>query len=395
MHSRPFSHLFVHRELYYGRIFAVCGWPDRLFFMVNVMNPARIFAYSLLLPILAGCLSDNDSALRVSEDSLSAPIPAEIRQVAALGNLPLEIQVSVNGTLVRQVPATGTEDNIPVVVNLPADQNNTIDLAWFATVNAQKLLLADFSTVITPGTSEIDVSSYNSVGDRFDEDGDNLSNLKEAQENRNLLSEFDVTVPFQTTFGGVFSDILSDGIDPDTSGGTVEVDDPSSFALRHDGTNMEVYICGRDQTLQGDNEAGDGQYWHDDTVFIFLDGNDSDSSNYDNVDDFQIGFVRSTNRMVVSKGAGNQFCPQGACITPPTFFNASSNCEYELIVSLPMAELNITPGTAVGFDIEITDDDDGGLREGSSAWIGFNDRSDLNPSTFGTITLSPVTAAGQ
>lgn len=358
------------------------------------MNPARIFAYSLLLPVLAGCLSDSDSTLRVSENSLSAPIPAEIRQVAALSNLPLEVQVSINGNLVRQVPATGTEDNIPVVVDLPADQNNTIDLAWFATVNSRKLLLADFSTVVTPGTSELNVSSYNSVGERFDTDSDGRSNLSEAQDNRNLLSEFDVTVPFQTTFGGVFSDILGDGIDPDTSGDEVEVDNPSSFALRHDGTNMEVYICGRDQTLQGDNEVGDGQYWHDDTVFIFLDGNDSDSANYDNVDDFQIAFVRATGRMVVSKGAGNQFCPNGACITPPTFFNNSSDCAYELSVSLPMAELNITPGTSVGFDIEITDDDNGGLREGSSAWIGFDDRSDLNPSTFGTITLSPVTAIG-
>ena len=55
---------------------------------------------------------------------------------------------------------------------------------------------------------------------------------------------------------------------------------------------------------------------------------------------------------------------------------------------MPLAELNMTPGTAIGFDIEITDDDNGGLRDGSSAWIGFDDRSDLDPSTFGTITLN-------
>ena len=74
--------------------------------------------------------------------------------------------------------------------------------------------------------------------------------------------------------------------------------------------------------------------------------------------------------------------------TSTGFFNNSSSCEYELEVTLPLAELNMTPGTAIGFDIEITDDDNGGLRDSSSGWIGFDDRSDLDPSTFGTITLN-------
>ena len=92
--------------------------------------------------------------------------------------------------------------------------------------------------------------------------------------------------------------------------------------------------------------------------------------------------------MIVAKGGGNQFCAAGACIPPPVFFNNSSSCEYEMEVTLPLAELNMTPGSAIGFDIEITDDDNGGLRDSSSGWIGFDDRSDLDPSTFGTITLN-------
>lgn len=355
-------------------------------YLHNTCSPMVLVLLPLL--ILTGC--DGDSSLRTDGEMLSAPIPSEIRQIAALGNMPLEIQVSVNGEVAREVPASGTEDSVGIVVNLPAEQNNEVELAWFAIINSEKLLLADFSTVITPGTTELNVANYNSIGTRFDTDGDGRSNLSEAQDNRNLQSQFDVVVPRQTGFGGVFSDIIADGIDQDISGDTVEDDRPSTFSLRHDGTNMVVYVCGRDQTLQGDNISsdGDGQYWHDDTVFIFLDGADSDSSSYDGVDDFQIGFVRQTEEMIVAKGGGNQFCTAGACIPPPAFFNNSSSCEYELEVTLPLAELNMTPGTAIGFDIEITDDDNGGLRDSSSAWIGFDDRSDLNPSTFGTITLN-------
>jgi len=342
-----------------------------------------------LLPfvmLLIGC--DGDTSMRTSGDTLTAPIPAEIRQIAALGNRQLEIQVSVNGELTSVVPASGTEDSIRTVVNLPAEQNNEVMLAWYAIIRSEKLLLADFSTIITPGTSELNVTNYNSTGARFDADGDGRSNLSEAKENRELLSLFDAEVPLQTTFGGVFNDILDDGIDLDISGDVVEEDRLSSFSLRHDGTNLVVYVCGRDQSLQGDNTATDGRYWHDDTIFIFLDGGDSNNGSYDGVDDFQLAFIRDTGEMRVSKGLQNQFCTAGACIPPANFYNDSSACEYEMEVSLPLAELNMTAGTAIGFDIEITDDDNGDLREGSSGWIGFEDSSDLDPSTFGTIRLN-------
>ena len=47
----------------------------------------------------------------------------------------------------------------------------------------------------------------------------------------------------------------------------------------------------------------------------------------------------------------------------------------------------MTIGESIGFDLEITDDDNGGEREGSSGFVGFDDRSDLDPSSFGKIIL--------
>ncbi|MEM7259734.1 MAG: sugar-binding protein, partial [Pseudomonadota bacterium] len=249
--------------------------------------------------------------------------------------------------------------------------------------------LADFTEIVTPGVTVLNVLNYNNTGERFDADGDGRSNLSEAIDNRNLLSQFDLEVPLLNSFGGPVAQITDDGVDGDTSGGgQIETDENSTFRLRHTGSELIVNVCGNDQTLIGDNsaEGGNGQYWHDDTVFLYIDGSDNDSQTYDQVDDFQFAFVRSTEAFIVSK-APPQFCPTNDCVEF-SFFQNSTECEYELSVTLPLNDLNIALDSPVGFDVEIVDDDDGDLREGSSAWIGFNDQSNLDPSTFGTIRLN-------
>ncbi len=330
---------------------------------------------------------DSQPTTPLEGGQIALPVPAAIRQIATLNSLPLEIQISVNNEIVRVVPVGNPDELTTTIVNVPINQNNEIKLAWFAIVGTEKVLLAERSELVPAGRTELNINNYNSTGPEFDADGDGRFNLSEARENRNLLSAIDLEVPFQTAFGGAFANLNSDGIDPDTSGEIGEDDEPTAFSLRHDGSSLIVYVCGKDKTLQGDSLDTNGQYWHDDTVFIYLDGADSDNDSFDGIDDFQIGFIRSTGEMRVSEGGNGQFCPGGACITH-SFYNTSTLCEYELSVNLPLADFNMTIGSPIGFDIEITDDDNGGLREGSSAWIGFDDRSDQKPSTFGTINLN-------
>ncbi len=337
--------------------------------------------------LLAGCFGD--AAVVLDGNRLTAPMPADIRRIASLANTTLQFRVSVNGELQRSVPVTGAND-ASTIVNIPAGRNNELYLAWYAIEGTTAVLLADLETTVEAGTTELNVSDYTSTGPGFDLDGDRRTNLSEARENRNLLSAFDVQVPLQTSFGGAFEDLSADGIDEDVSNDAPEDDSVTTMALRHDGTELVVYICGQDQTLQGDNSAldGDGQYWHDDTVFIYVDGADSDNSSYDGFDDFQFAFVRSTQQMIVSKGGDNPFCGLGSCVRHNFLPSGNSACEYELEVFLSFADLNISLGEPVGFDVEITDDDNGGLREGSEGWIGDGDRSDRDPSTFGTIRLN-------
>ena len=343
---------------------------------------------SLAFLLGLGACGSSDQIVEISDGTLAVPVPQNLRQIAALQSNQLEIQISVNRNVVRFLPVSGEDEIVRTVINMPADQNNEITVGWYAIVGSRKIILAEFTEIVTPATTELDVPNYNSTGDRFDADGDGRTNLAEAIDNRNLLSQFDLEVPFLNSFGGTIALISNDGVDIDTSGELLEDDDDSIFRLRHNGSELVVYLCGKDQTLVGDNseEGGNGQYWHDDTVFIYLDGADSDNSTYDQFDDFQFAFVRSTEEMIVSKGS-NLFCPAGECVQY-AFFQNSTECEYELNVVLPLNELNMALDTPIGFDIEIVDDDNGGLRDGSSAWIGFNDRSDENPSTFGTIRLN-------
>lgn len=357
---------------------------------------AKKLNYLKLITILVGIQSlllaacDSKSVVQLEGDQLTVPIPEDIRQVAALGSLPVRFQVKVNGEVAREVPVSfPIEDTITETVNIPAEQRNDIEVAWLVITEDTKVLLADFMSPVEAGQSELQIFSYSNEiadGPRFDVDEDGRSNLQEAKENRNLLSPYEVEVPAQPNFGGgVVSTILADGIDIDLSGDLPEPELDTTFSLRHDGTNLLVYVCGQDTTLQGD--SGD-QFWHDDVVYIYIDGANSDNPGYDNFDDIQLAFVRATQELKIPKGSSNPFCPDGSCIIY-NFPEINTACQYELSVTLPLADLNMAIDTPIGFDLEITDDDNGGLRDGSRGWIGYDDRSDLNPSTFGTIILIP------
>ena len=346
----------------------------------------RVSLISAFFVALGAC-DGGQQPILLNDGVVSIPVPQNIKQIRALSDDQLEVQISVNDEVRRTVPVPDSSETVSTVVNMPAEQSNEITVSWFAVVGSTNVLLADFTAGVAAGETVLNVSGYNSTGTRFDDDGDGRSNLEEAFDNRNLLSEFDLEVPQQNSFGGTVAFITDDGIDSDTSGDAAEADEDTLFRLRHNGSELIVYVCGQDRTLVGDNIASDGEYWHDDTIFIYLDGADSDSGVYDQLDDFQLAFVRSTEEMIVSKGAENSFCPNGECISY-MFFESTSSCEYELNVTLPLNDLNMAIGSPIGFDIEIVDDDNGGLRDASSAWIGFNDRADLDTATFGTIRLN-------
>lgn len=344
-----------------------------------------IFASAALL----SCSSDsNESSISLNNGSLQVPLPQIIRTTQDIASARIQLEVSVDGAVKRTVTRTDS-DTVQVPIQVPINQAVDLTLSWYALVGNTKVLLADSTTTLpaAESDSELAINSYTSSGDpRFDVDNDQRTNISEVRENRNPLSAVDYEVPFSTaSFLPANLTITNEGTDSDTSGGPVETDQDSTFSVWHNGVDLNIYLCGQDQTLS----ESTSQYWHDDTVFVFIDGGNDDRTSYDGTDDYQLAFVRSTQELIVSKGSSNAGCPNGDCVTY-SFFSNSTACEYELSVSFPLASMNIStePGNTFGFDIEFTDDDDGGLRDESATWIGFNDSSDVDPSTFGTMQLT-------
>ena len=64
--------------------------------------------------------------------------------------------------------------------------------------------------------------------------------------------------------------------------------------------------------------------------------------------------------------------------------------QYLIEVSIPwttLGQTNITPGAALGLDVHINEDDNGGPREFFKAWAATANTSWTNPATFGRAVL--------
>lgn len=336
--------------------------------------------------LFASC--GGDTNVSIQGNNLQVPVPDLIRTVQAVSNTDLELRISIDGNVVRQVPAS-TANTVETSIPIPVNETVELGLAWYSNItDNQSVLLADQTETIPGGENDLQLNfdNYiNSGAPRFDDDGDQRTNLSEVRDNRNPLSAVDHPVQFSTAnFLPANLIVNNDGVDNNTSGDSIEPDQKTAFSVWHNGSELNLYICGQDQTLSESSE----QYWHDDTVFVFFDGNNSDNNAYDGVDDYQIAFVRSTQQMIISQGSSNPGCGDESCITF-RFYNSSSSCQYEMSATFGLQGMNIStaPGSTFGFDIEITDDDNGGLREDAAQWIGYDDRSDLDPSTFGTLEL--------
>ena len=131
---------------------------------------------------LSAC--DSTSTIATTSDGMVVSLPTELRDVRAVRTNDLQLQVSVNGNLIRTVPVAD-QDEVSLDIQIPDGQANEITLSWFAVIDNQTILLADITRTVSDSESEIAVSNYNSTGDRFDEDEDGRTNLSEVRDKRN------------------------------------------------------------------------------------------------------------------------------------------------------------------------------------------------------------------
>ncbi|MFD2701125.1 sugar-binding protein [Paenibacillus shunpengii] len=133
------------------------------------------------------------------------------------------------------------------------------------------------------------------------------------------------------------------------------------------------------------NNHNDTQLYEDDSVEIFLDGNNGKTNAYQS-DDYQI-MIRSDNRLAVKQ--------KSADVVLDGLHTATSPIEggYNVELRIPWASLGVTPEERlkIGFDISNNDNDttDGvGGRAAQLTWNAKGNTNYGNTSTFGTLSLA-------
>jgi len=180
------------------------------------------------------------------------------------------------------------------------------------------------------------------------------------------------------------------------------------WAAVHDGVYLYVLVVSDDagEHFQDTNELR--KPWKDDSVELFIDGNNSRLAEYDGVDDFHITINLFSSNGVINASYINdpkiRQSDRSATLPSDLIFAAgprkgpnSADVErgrkdiYEIRIKL--SELNIQIDTPFGIELQINDDDNGDSRDAKWGWnhpTGTNSDNDFtwqNPSFMGTAIL--------
>ena len=145
-------------------------------------------------------------------------------------------------------------------------------------------------------------------------------------------------------------------------------------------THLYVLVEVDDATLTNDSGA---EWWNDDAIELFIDGDNSRGTSYDGVNDFQLGFRWDDTSLNVG---GNSVQD----VSGVNYELYATGNGYTLEVSIPWATIGTSPtlGDRIGFDVSVDDDDNGGERDAQVAAIATSSQGWDNPSLFGSLFLT-------
>lgn len=186
------------------------------------------------------------------------------------------------------------------------------------------------------------------------------------------------------------------------------------WAAMHDGTWLYLLVVIDDSGLHHFDTQDPRKPWRDDSIELFIDGNNSQSSMYDQVDDFSAHIVlldtaeggvnsssnaspkvfRSVNSVPLPAGVVFTTGP-GKGPTAPATANSIAAPQDVYEIAMRISDLNIVPGRTFGFEVQFDDDDDAGDRDAKWGWqhpagnSADNDFTWQDPSFMGRVVLSP------
>lgn len=369
----------------------------------------RVCALLLLLGLVA--CNQNNQSLEFQSNSggstLSMSPPAQLVNRAVVQQA-LSPTVTINGITVDMVGAGVDELRWTGETVVPPGTQTTMNVLWNEAFGPNQLALASVSRdlgVVNSNTTVV-VTDDQYIYDIHDDDNDGFSNLNERINDTNPYDEFDpgaqtaqvliteIDPADAPTIDGQWdSDIWPSAQFQDTSRarldihnlmidqGATQLDQQPSYrwGAMHDRENLYVIIFTEKVADPQTPFADSVEAYEDDSIDIFVDGNNSKLTSYDGVDDYHFIIPmflnsaltpNSTNNPAVRVEAGFNALP-----LPDGLEFTSCICdipiigEYTMELSIPLAEVGITIGQPFGFEIQYNDDLDGGTRDAKWGWF--------------------------
>lgn len=167
--------------------------------------------------------------------------------------------------------------------------------------------------------------------------------------------------------------------------GATGADLSASWRMTYDVNNLYLLVDVKDLNLFNDS----GNDWEDDGLEIYIDLGNNKSGGY-GADDYQYVFSW-TNNMAANTATGIAESKHGS-IGGVVSKQTSSGTGYIMEIQIPWSTMNgasmPAPGTYMGFDLGVNDDDDGGTRENQLSWNDGSFGEWNNTSLFGTVQFT-------
>ena len=322
------------------------------------------------------------------------------------------------------------------VIDVPVNSQLSVNIEWFEAFSGQDLQLAshqqNFSTGQSPQQLTIDASIYVTNGPDMDADGDGVSNLEERNASTNPFdanqapppepgsTDVSLLIPFvnngsvpqidglgaayaanELSLAGEWVNAVQENADGRLTINTPMIQDTSEdfdpdpfnvWAALHDGSFLYILVMVDDSSA---NQGDSGQIRDDDSIEIFIDGDNSNFDSYGDPDDrfFRIALIGSDSTVPhsnespnprIERGENSADLPAnvefatGLATGPLSIANPGQRLDvYE--VKLELASFGITAGQPFGIEVQINDDDNGEIRDLKWGWAHPPRRgSDLN-----------------
>ena len=288
--------------------------------MNNAMRPIVLgVASAVALLTLVACDNneptiDFSAGTDASMVSLSPPPQLMTRAVVQQALAP---QVSVNGEVVSIAKELAPSQKWSGSTTVPPGTDTTLTILWTEDFGSVKLPLASVTRelgVINSNTTAA-VSAVQYIFDIHDDDNDGFSNLDERINSTDPFNEFEPGAQSATVFINQIDPNNAPQIDgtwdssiwPDAQfldrnrvrldinnlmidQGATQLDQEPTYrwGAMHDGENLYLMIFTESVTVGQTPFSDSADVYHDDSIDVFIDGDNSKSEEYDGRDDYQM-----------------------------------------------------------------------------------------------------------